>query len=65
MVAAVSGFLFSNGANITGSKQNSSNTSGGIIFLRIEFHLAALAERLMIWPRVPVNLPADSRCIGK
>jgi formyltetrahydrofolate deformylase len=44
IVAAVSSFLFSDGADITESQQYPTNPFGGIFFLRIEFHLAALAE---------------------
>jgi len=43
-VAAVSGFLFFNGANITVPQQHSTDPFGGTFFLRIEFHRAALAE---------------------
>jgi formyltetrahydrofolate hydrolase len=43
IVAAVSRFLFPNGANITASQQYSTDPFGGTFFLRIEFNLAALA----------------------
>ncbi len=43
-VAAVSGFLFFNGANITVLQQHSTDPFGGTFFIRIQFHLAALAE---------------------
>jgi len=45
IVAAVSSFLFGSGANITESQQYSTDPFGGTFFLRIEFHLPALAER--------------------
>ncbi len=45
IVAAVSSFLLSGGANITESQQYSTDPFGGSFFLRIEFHLNALAER--------------------
>jgi formyltetrahydrofolate deformylase len=45
IVAAVSSLLFSSGANITGPQQCSTDPFGGTFFLRIEFHLNALAER--------------------
>jgi formyltetrahydrofolate deformylase len=52
IVAAVSSFLFANGANITESQQFSTDPFGGTFFLRVEFHAdglergcAALAER--------------------
>jgi formyltetrahydrofolate hydrolase len=44
IVAAVSGFLFANGANISESQQHSTDPPGGIFFLRIRSHLAALVE---------------------
>jgi formyltetrahydrofolate deformylase len=44
MVAAVSGFPLANGANIAESQQHSIDPPGGIFFLRIRFHLAALVE---------------------
>ncbi len=44
IAAAVSGFHFFNGANITKPQQHSTDMFGGTFFLRIEFHLAALAE---------------------
>lgn len=48
IVAAVSGFLFQEGANIVSSHQYSSDPSGGRFFLRMEFFLDGLpaaAER--------------------
>ncbi|HEV2998025.1 MAG TPA: ACT domain-containing protein, partial [Solirubrobacteraceae bacterium] len=39
IVAAVSGFLFDEGANIVSSHQYSSDPSGGRFFLRTEFFL--------------------------
>jgi formyltetrahydrofolate deformylase len=44
IVAAVSGFLFERGANITSSHQYSSDPSGGRFFLRVEFFLPQSAE---------------------
>jgi formyltetrahydrofolate deformylase len=43
IVAAVSSFLFASGANITESQQYPANPFGGTFFLRVEFHLDALA----------------------
>jgi formyltetrahydrofolate deformylase len=45
IVAAVSGFLFDRGANITKSQQYSTDPFGGTFFLRMEFNLDALAGR--------------------
>jgi formyltetrahydrofolate deformylase len=44
IVAAVSGFLFAQGANIVSSHQYSSDPSGGRFFLRTEFFLAGDRE---------------------
>jgi formyltetrahydrofolate deformylase len=44
IVAAVSGFLFEQGANIVSSHQYSSDPIGGRFYLRTEFFLEALAE---------------------
>jgi formyltetrahydrofolate deformylase len=44
IVAAVSGFLFDQGANIVSSHQYSSDPIGGCFYLRTEFYLANLAE---------------------
>ena len=46
VVAAVSRFLFAQGANITESDQYSSDPEGGRFFLRMAFHLEGLEERL-------------------
>ncbi|MTH53214.1 formyltetrahydrofolate deformylase [Bacillus mangrovi] len=46
IVAAVSQFLFSHGANIIESSQYSSDPSGGTFFLRIEFDCPDFAGRL-------------------
>jgi formyltetrahydrofolate deformylase len=43
IVAAVSEFLFRNGANITESQQYSTDPFGGTFFLRLEFHADGLA----------------------
>jgi formyltetrahydrofolate deformylase len=45
IIAAVSQFLFSRGANIVHSDQHSTAPSGGAFFLRTEFELPALQER--------------------
>jgi formyltetrahydrofolate deformylase len=45
IVAAVSGFLFEQGANIVSSHQYSTDPSGGNFFLRMEFFMAGLDER--------------------
>src|SRR5271154_4885793 len=45
IVAAVSGFLFEQGANIVDSHQHSSDPSGGRFFLRTEFFLEGPLER--------------------
>jgi formyltetrahydrofolate deformylase len=44
IVAAVSGFLFEQGANIVSSHQYSSDPTGGRFYLRTEFFLEELAE---------------------
>jgi formyltetrahydrofolate deformylase len=44
IVAAVSGFLFQEGANIVSSHQYSSDPTGGRFYLRTEFFLEGLAE---------------------
>jgi formyltetrahydrofolate deformylase len=43
IVAAVSGFLFKEGANIVSSHQYSSDPTGGRFYLRTEFYLESLA----------------------
>ena len=45
IVAAVSEYLFENGANITESQQYSTDPFGGTFFLRLEFHLDGLTDR--------------------
>src|SRR4051794_41358296 len=45
IVAVLSGLMAEVGANITDSQQHSSDPSGGTFTLRLEFVLAALAER--------------------
>jgi formyltetrahydrofolate deformylase len=45
IVAAVSRFLFEQGANIVESQQYSTNPEGGTFFLLVAFHLPALARR--------------------
>ncbi|KAB2332004.1 formyltetrahydrofolate deformylase [Bacillus mesophilum] len=45
IVAAVSQFLFENGANIMESNQFSTNPEGGTFFIRIEFECQDLLER--------------------
>jgi formyltetrahydrofolate deformylase len=44
IVAAVSGFLFAQGANIVSSHQYSSDPTGGRFYLRTEFFLEGLAD---------------------
>lgn len=46
IVAAVSTFLFNNGANITQADQFTTDPNGGRYFMRVEFFLPGLAERL-------------------
>ncbi len=46
IVAAVSNFLFSRGANIIHSDQHSSDPWGGIFFMRLEFCLSCLKDSL-------------------
>jgi len=45
IVAAVSGFLFEEGANIVSSQQHSTDPAGGSFFLRMEFWLDGVEER--------------------
>jgi formyltetrahydrofolate deformylase len=45
IVAAVSGFLFDNDANILSSDQHSTDPEGGTFFMRMEFRIAQLQER--------------------
>jgi formyltetrahydrofolate deformylase len=51
IVAAVSGFLFEQGANIVSSHQYSSDPTGGRFFLRTEFFLEGLGGRSEAGPR--------------
>ena len=46
IVAAVAGFLFAAGANVTHSDQHSSDPEGGRFFLRMEFHLPGVGTWL-------------------
>ncbi|MQA84559.1 MAG: formyltetrahydrofolate deformylase [Streptosporangiales bacterium] len=46
IVAAVSRFLFENGANIVESQQYSTDPFGGTFFLRVEFYLEDLADHI-------------------
>ncbi len=46
IVAAVAGFLFAAGANVTHSDQHSSDPEGGQFFLRMEFHLPGVGTQL-------------------
>ncbi len=55
IVAAISGLMADLGANITDSQQHSSDPSGGMFFLRLEFFLAGLAGR---WAEVEQRLAA-------
>jgi len=45
IVAAVSKFLFEQGANIVHSDQHTSNPTGGIFFMRVEFQIANIQEK--------------------
>jgi formyltetrahydrofolate deformylase len=51
IIAAVSRFLFEEGANITSSHQYSTDPTGGNFFLRMEFFLAGLADRRLEFER--------------
>ncbi len=51
IVAAVSGFLFEQGANIVSSHQYSSDSTGGRFYLRIEFFLEGLAQARGLFER--------------
>lgn len=51
IIAAVSQFLFERGANIVHSDQHSTDPSGGRFFLRIEFELPDLPERVGVLER--------------
>ncbi|MEK7286681.1 MAG: formyltetrahydrofolate deformylase [Nitrospirota bacterium] len=44
IVAAVSHFLYEQGANIISSDQHSSDPTGGTFFMRVEFHLPNIEE---------------------
>jgi formyltetrahydrofolate deformylase len=48
IVAAVSQFLFEHGANILDSDQHSTDPAAGLFFLRVEFDLEDLPERLPV-----------------
>jgi formyltetrahydrofolate deformylase len=58
IVAAVSGFLFKEGANIVSSHQYSSDPIGGRFYLRTEFFLEGLADddRAGFWRRFDVEV---------
>src|SRR3954452_2881797 len=45
IVAAVSGFLAEQDANILSSDQHSTDSEGGTFFMRMEFHVEGLIER--------------------
>jgi formyltetrahydrofolate deformylase len=51
IVASVSQFLFQQGANIVHSDQHSTDHTGGRFFMRLEFDLEDLAERLPVLDR--------------
>lgn len=51
IVAAVSQFLFENGANIVHSDQHTTDPVGGVFFMRIEFDLPDLAGRITLLER--------------
>jgi formyltetrahydrofolate deformylase len=57
IVAAVSGFLFKEGANIVSSHQYSSDPTGGRFYLRTEFFLEGLLEdRERFWQRFATDV---------
>jgi len=58
IVAAVSRFLFENGANIVQSDQYTMDPSGGMFFIRIEFDLDGLADRL---PELEANFAETAK----
>jgi len=45
IVAAVSDFLFRQGANIVHSDQHTTDPEGGAFFMRVEFHMPGMVER--------------------
>ncbi|HEU5315703.1 MAG TPA: ACT domain-containing protein [Chloroflexota bacterium] len=45
IVAAVTGFLFERGANVTDAQQHSTDPTGGTFFMRVEFELPSLGAR--------------------
>lgn len=51
IVAAISQFLFSHGANIIQSDQFSTDPSGGRYFMRIQFHLPSLSDTMQQFRR--------------
>ena len=51
IIAAVSRFLFERGANIVHSDQHSTDPSGGLFFLRVEFQLPNLADHVPVLER--------------
>jgi formyltetrahydrofolate deformylase len=59
IVAVLSGLMAEVGANITDSQQHSSDPYGGTFFLRLEFHLAGLAERRTELERRLMQLAGD------
>jgi formyltetrahydrofolate deformylase len=61
IVAAVSRFLFENGANIVQSDQYTMDPSGGMFFIRIEFDLDGLAERL---PELKARFAETAKAFG-
>jgi len=61
VVAAVSRFLFENGANIVQSDQYTMDPSGGMFFIRIEFDLDGLAERL---PELKARFAETAKAFG-
>src|SRR5690606_7719422 len=61
IVATVSRFLFENGANIVQSDQYTMDPSGGMFFIRIEFDLDGLAERL---PELKARFAETAKAFG-
>lgn len=64
IVAAVSRFLFDCGANIVHSDQHTTDPSGGLFFLRVEFDLPDLAENIAEMDAAfaeAIALPRDMR----
>lgn len=61
IVAAVSRFLFERGANIVHSDQHSTDPTGGLFFLRVEFDLTNLASQA---PEIEADFAAIAERYG-